>query len=215
MTSRGINYWQSEDGKDKPAAVLDQQLPAGDRCPHRASPFPPSASTGSSICAPSSLRGDKMGWNNNSPGKVWKNLLILGSTTGRRPSSPRPATSAPTTSSPARECGSSTPCRGPASSATRPGRRTPTSTSAAPTTGARCRSMTSAASSTFPPGRRPTISTAPTASVQNLFANCLLALDARTGKRLWHFQTVHHDSVGSRQRVGAAARDRPAQRPSR
>ncbi|MEP6915876.1 MAG: PQQ-binding-like beta-propeller repeat protein [Acidobacteriota bacterium] len=28
---------------------------------------------------------------------------------------------------------------------------------------------------------------------ENLFANCLLALDARTGKRLWHFQSVHHD----------------------
>jgi quinoprotein glucose dehydrogenase len=27
----------------------------------------------------------------------------------------------------------------------------------------------------------------------NLFANCLLALDARTGKRLWHYQTIHHD----------------------
>src|SRR4051812_3654279 len=27
----------------------------------------------------------------------------------------------------------------------------------------------------------------------NLFANCLLALDARTGKRIWHFQNVHHD----------------------
>jgi glucose dehydrogenase len=27
----------------------------------------------------------------------------------------------------------------------------------------------------------------------NLFANSLLALDARTGKRLWHFQMVHHD----------------------
>ncbi|AWW00861.1 pyrrolo-quinoline quinone [Arcticibacterium luteifluviistationis] len=27
----------------------------------------------------------------------------------------------------------------------------------------------------------------------NLFANCLIALDAKTGKRLWHFQTVHHD----------------------
>jgi quinoprotein glucose dehydrogenase len=27
----------------------------------------------------------------------------------------------------------------------------------------------------------------------NLFANSLLALDANTGKRLWHFQTVHHD----------------------
>jgi quinoprotein glucose dehydrogenase len=27
----------------------------------------------------------------------------------------------------------------------------------------------------------------------NLFANCILALDVKTGKRLWHFQTVHHD----------------------
>jgi quinoprotein glucose dehydrogenase len=28
---------------------------------------------------------------------------------------------------------------------------------------------------------------------QNLYGNCLLALDARTGKRLWHYQLVHHD----------------------
>lgn len=28
---------------------------------------------------------------------------------------------------------------------------------------------------------------------QNLFANCTVALDARTGQRLWHFQTLHHD----------------------
>ena len=27
----------------------------------------------------------------------------------------------------------------------------------------------------------------------NLFANSLLALDAKTGKRIWHFQAVHHD----------------------
>jgi quinoprotein glucose dehydrogenase len=27
----------------------------------------------------------------------------------------------------------------------------------------------------------------------NLFANTLLALDALTGKRIWHFQTIHHD----------------------
>lgn len=27
----------------------------------------------------------------------------------------------------------------------------------------------------------------------NLFANCVIALDAETGKRKWHFQTVHHD----------------------
>lgn len=27
----------------------------------------------------------------------------------------------------------------------------------------------------------------------NLFSNSILALDANTGKRIWHFQTVHHD----------------------
>ena len=27
----------------------------------------------------------------------------------------------------------------------------------------------------------------------NLFANCVIALDARTGKRIWHFQGVKHD----------------------
>ena len=28
---------------------------------------------------------------------------------------------------------------------------------------------------------------------QNLFGNCILALNADTGERVWHFQTVHHD----------------------
>jgi len=27
----------------------------------------------------------------------------------------------------------------------------------------------------------------------NLFANCLIALNAQTGERIWHFQAVHHD----------------------
>ena len=28
---------------------------------------------------------------------------------------------------------------------------------------------------------------------QNLFANCVIALDASTGKHIWHYQTIHHD----------------------
>lgn len=28
---------------------------------------------------------------------------------------------------------------------------------------------------------------------QNLFCNCLIALDARSGRRLWHFQEIRHD----------------------
>ena len=41
--------------------------------------------------------------------------------------------------------------------------------------------------------RPPTISTAATARATNLFGNSLVALDAATGKRRWHYQTVHHD----------------------
>jgi quinoprotein glucose dehydrogenase len=33
----------------------------------------------------------------------------------------------------------------------------------------------------------------PTRHGDNLFANCVLALDARTGKRVWHFQGIRHD----------------------
>jgi quinoprotein glucose dehydrogenase len=28
---------------------------------------------------------------------------------------------------------------------------------------------------------------------ENLFGNCVVALDASTGKHIWHFQTIHHD----------------------
>lgn len=28
---------------------------------------------------------------------------------------------------------------------------------------------------------------------KNLYSNCLLALDVKTGKRIWHYQTIHHD----------------------
>ena len=28
---------------------------------------------------------------------------------------------------------------------------------------------------------------------QNLFSDCVIALDANTGRRIWHYQTVHHD----------------------
>ncbi len=67
------------------------------------------------------------------------------------------------------------------------------STSAAPTPGVRSRSTPSAASRTFPTGSATFDFYGADRHGANLFANCLLALDARTGKRLWHFQNVHHD----------------------
>ena len=47
----------------------------------------------------------------------------------------------------------------------------------------------------------------------NLFGNSLVALDARTGKRLWHFQLDPSRSVGLRPAAGAEAADDPARRP--
>ena len=45
----------------------------------------------------------------------------------------------------------------------------------------------------------------------NLFANCLIALDARTGKRLWHFQEIRHDiwdlDVSAPPNLGTITRD--------
>ena len=48
----------------------------------------------------------------------------------------------------------------------------------------------------------------------NLFANTLLALDANTGKRLWHYQIVHHDSERQGPADAARAADRHAERPA-
>jgi quinoprotein glucose dehydrogenase len=46
---------------------------------------------------------------------------------------------------------------------------------------------------------------------QNLFCNCLIALDARTGSRLWHFQEIRHDiwdlDIPSPPNLGTITRD--------
>ncbi len=65
-----------------------------------------------------------------------------------------------------------------------------------------------AASSTSRPGRGPTTSTAPIARATTCSPTASLALDAKTGKRLWHFQTVHHDLWDCDNVAGAAARHR-------
>ena len=58
--------------------------------------------------------------------------------------------------------------------------------------GAPSASTTNSASSTCRSAHPTTTTTAATAKATTLFAESVLALDARTGERLWHFQTVHH-----------------------
>ena len=194
MTRRGMNYWESKDGKDRRLIFsISDYLQEID------------AATGKSIRTfgnngvvdlreglgrdPATIGRIQ----SNTPGKVFENLVILSARPPAKRTSRRRAICARTTSSPASSRGSSTPSRIRANSATRPGRRTRGNTSAAPIPGAKSRSTPSAASPTSPRARERSTSTAPTATGMNLFANCLLALDARTGKRLWHFQNVHHD----------------------
>ena len=50
----------------------------------------------------------------------------------------------------------------------------------------------SSATCSFRSARPPTISTAVIVLAANLFAETIMAIDAKTGKRAWHFQGVHH-----------------------
>ena len=194
MTTRGMNYWESKDGKDRRLIFsMNDYLQEID------------AATGKSIMTlrhrrrRRSARRARPRSGDDRPHPVGHARPGL-----REPDHPRlgdrrglhvAARRSPRLRrrSPASWRGVSTPFRIRASSATRPGRRTRGSTSAAPTPGARSRSTRSAASRTSRPARRPTTSTAPIATAPTCFGDCLLALDARTGKRLWHFQTMHHD----------------------
>ena len=67
----------------------------------------------------------------------------------------------------------------------------------------------SAASPTFPSARPPTISTAPTAIGANLFGTSIVALDARTGKRLLALPDGAPRPLGHGPQRGAAADHHP------
>jgi quinoprotein glucose dehydrogenase len=191
MTSRGINYWQSADGKDRRLLFLiNNFLQAVD------------ARTGKSILTfgrngtvdlrEGLLRGERMGWSSNSPGKVWRDLLILGSTTGEAFISPPGDIRAYSVVTGEKVWQFQTvPQPGEFGYETWP-------KDAWKYVGG----ANNWGSLTVDEERG--IAYVPTGSATydfygadrhgaNLFANCLLALDARTGKRIWHFQTVHHD----------------------
>ena len=64
---------------------------------------------------------------------------------------------------------------------------------ARPTPGVGSASTLIAASSSPVSGRRPSTSTAATGTATMCSRTARIAADARTGKRLWHFQTLRHD----------------------
>jgi quinoprotein glucose dehydrogenase len=191
MTSRGINYWQSDDGKDRRLLFsINNFLQAIDA---RTGLSIPTFGLDGTVDLRSDLpRGEKMGWNNNSPGKVWKNLLILGSTTGEAFISPPGDIRAYDVVTGKKVWQFHTiPRPGEFGYDTWP-------TDAHKYVGGANNwgsiSIDDERGIVFVPTGSATYDFYGADRLgKNLFANCLLALDARTGKRLWHFQTVHHD----------------------
>jgi quinoprotein glucose dehydrogenase len=191
MTSRGINFWQSADGKERRLLFsIDNFLQAIDA--RTGLSIPTFGIDGTVDLRAELLRGEKMGWNNNSPGKIWKNLLILGSTTGEAFISPPGDIRAYDVLTGKRVWQFHT--------IPRPGEF------GYDTWPKEAYQYVGGANNwgSFSIDDERGIVFVPTGSAtydfygadrlgQNLFANCLIALDARTGKRLWHFQTVHHD----------------------
>jgi len=191
MTGRGMNYWQSEDGKDRRLIFwINNFMQEID------------ATTGKSILSFGTngtvdlraglTRGEFMGWNPNSAGKVWKNLLIIGSTPGEQFVSPpgdirafdvvtgRNVWQFHTVPEPG-EFGYET---WPKDAWKYVGGANNWGNMSVDEERGIVYVPTGSATYDFYGADR---------HGANLFANCLLALDARSGKRLWHFQTVHHD----------------------
>ena len=125
---------------------------------------------------------------------------VIRSSSGSRvmkgPAIAAPGISARSMCAPAASSGGSTPCPVRANLATRPGKATRGRTAVVPTPGAGLASTLErglvfaglgSATFDFYGGDR---------HGDNLFANCTIALDAKTGKRVWHFQTLAPRRVG-------------------
>ena len=188
-TERGLAYWESKDRSDRRLILTAnngiREIDA--RTGQQILSFGTNGFVDMRIGNPR-----RNGGPNNSPGRVFENLIIVGSNVGEGYGSPPGDIRAYDVVTGKLVWTFHTIPR-PVSTDTKPGRRRPTNTLVAPTHGA-ISPLTSATGLSFcRRDRRRTICTAAIAPGDNLFGNCLLALDARTGKRLWHFQIVHHD----------------------
>jgi quinoprotein glucose dehydrogenase len=193
ITSRGVNYWQSDDGKDRRLLFsINSYLQEID------------AKTGKSILTFGEngivdlrhglARAESYAGRiqSNSPGKIWKNLLILGSAPGEAFVNPPGDIRAYDVITGEKKWQFHTvPLPGEFGYETWPkeaykyvgGVNNWGSMSVDEARGIVYIPLGSANYDFYGADR----------IGQDLFANCLLALDAKTGKRLWHFQTVHHD----------------------
>jgi len=193
ITSKGINYWESADGSDRRLIfAIDGFLQAID------------ARTGQSILSFGTngvvdlreglprAEGTSTNPMPRSPGRIWRNTLILGGQAGERIMTPPGDIRAYDVITGKRLWQFHTiPQPGEFGYETNPpdgwkymGGANNWGEMALDEERGIVYVPTGSATADFWGGDRPG---------QNLFANSILALDVRTGRRLWHFQTIHHD----------------------
>jgi quinoprotein glucose dehydrogenase len=192
MQSRGINFWQSEDGKDKRLIFsIDSFLQEIDATTGKTIPtFGVDGVVNLRDGLPRAEFAQRI--QSNSPGKVWKNLIILGSAPGEAYVMPPGDIRAYDVVT--GKLGwqfHTVPHPGEYGYDTRPKENWKY---AGGTNNWGSMSVDDERGIVYVPTGSSNYDFYGADRVgQDLFANCLLALDARTGKRLWHFQTVHHD----------------------
>ncbi|MEZ5354783.1 MAG: pyrroloquinoline quinone-dependent dehydrogenase [Bryobacteraceae bacterium] len=193
ITNRGINYWQSKDGSERRLLYASNHfLRALDA---RTGQTIPSFGDGGQVDLKQGLGRDPASFalvQSTTPGRVFEDLLILGSATNQGyGSAPGDIRAYDVRSGKLTWSFHTIPRPGEFGYDTWPA-------DAWKTVGG------ANVWSEFSLDEKRGILYAPTASAKynfygsdrsgaNLFADCLLALDARTGKRIWHYQMVHHD----------------------
>jgi len=191
-TSRGLNYWESPDGKDRrlifAAGQLLQEINA-----ENGQPIPAFGVAGK-VDLRQGLDRDPTTINaqSNTPGRVFENLIILGSATNQEyASAPGDIRAYDVRTGDLAWTFHTVPRPGEFGYETWP-----------PDAWKTVGGANNWGEQSIDAGRG--IIYVPTGSPKfnfyggnrkgaNLFGDCLIALNARTGKRLWHFQTVHHD----------------------
>ncbi len=191
---RGMNYWQSEDGKDKRLIVLNngvlRQISADNGQPIT------SFGKNGGVDLREGLGGDiskLRPLQTDNPGRIYKNLIIMSLPAGAYDyaSSPADIHAYDIKTGKLAWVFHVVPRKGefgydtwPANEQDRMGGVHNWSESTIDDQAGVMYIPTGTARYDFYGGNRPG---------DNLYGNSILALDAKTGKRLWHYQTVHHD----------------------
>jgi quinoprotein glucose dehydrogenase len=190
LSARGINYWQSKDGRDRrlifPTGVFLQEIDA------KTGKSIPTFGIDGFVDLREGLARGENGFRLPNPGKVFENLVILGDATGEGWMSPPGDIRAYDVVTGKRVWQFHTvPLPGEFGYDTWP-KDAYKYVGGANTWGEM--SIDEARGIVYLPTGSGTYDFYGGDRIgANLFADCLLALDARTGKRLWHFQTIHHD----------------------